>query len=664
MNKNRNVFTIGHYKSTGQVLGSGAFATVFKGLNIKTREIIAIKEVDYNKVTKNNEKVKKQLKAEINIMKNLQHENIVQLFFVKLHQSEYSPPFIYLVMEFCNFGDFSKYLKIFRKLDEKRTKYFMKQFASGLEYLRSKDIIHRDLKPQNLLLTKERGKNDYTLKIADFGFARSIDKSGLAETLCGSPLYMAPEILRLNSYSSKADLWSVGCIMYEMIFGEPPLNVKTQIELFEKVISNDKIVIPMTRKLSNSCRDLLSGLLKKNPEERISWEEFFNHPWFLEEDEEKVVNKKKIQEHKTSNNINNNNNNNKNNIKKKKKNIIEEDDDIKITININNIRPKEKDNDKQNIIIVGSSSSNNNKPEEKVVKKHTPDDIEKVVVPKSSPFKNKLLDKTVNINPTNNEKEENIDKIKIQEEEEEKKENTTNENNDQKEEKEEETEDLEINFFEKDMVFVNRGTPINVVKIKQNCNNNNDNSDDENQKIIEPIGVDEINILFNQVLTLSKFGDVHCNNREFDIGLSIYMKTLKALKDVWSLTKQYQDAAKKYKQHYEINYVESLNILEGHIRKKFEETLNKAGNLHSKNIHPYQNEIEINLKIYDYAKKLGKCGASEETKGNISSSAELYRFGLLLLEYLISFGSDLDDTSKLVIDDLITKFSERLNKVQ
>ena len=157
--------------------------------------------------------------------------------------------------------------------------------------------MHRDLKPQNLLLTNASSDiNSIVLKIADFGFARYIDPSGMAETLCGSPLYMAPEILRYEKYDAKADLWSVGCIMYEMLWGRPPYRAQNHIMLLKKIEATQlqfPTQIPivkmdgvgegkqaqLTVNVSENCKGLISGLLKKNPIERIGFEEFFLHPF-------------------------------------------------------------------------------------------------------------------------------------------------------------------------------------------------------------------------------------------------------------------------------------------------------------------------------------------------------------------------------------------------
>ncbi|RKO83686.1 kinase-like domain-containing protein, partial [Blyttiomyces helicus] len=169
---------------------------------------------------------------------------------------------IHLIMEYCSLGDLSNYIK--RKaglaggLNEFVLRHFLRQLASAIGFLRANSLIHRDLKPQNLLLcpapqddppiripsSSRSGSSSIIpalpiLKLADFGFARALPSQSLASTLCGSPLYMAPEILRGDRYDAKADLWSLGAILYEMITGRPPFRAKNHIDLLRKIDFGD-----------------------------------------------------------------------------------------------------------------------------------------------------------------------------------------------------------------------------------------------------------------------------------------------------------------------------------------------------------------------------------------------------------------------------------------
>ena len=258
------------YFCTKKLLGKGSFSKVYRGY-IQRMDPIAIKKIRIDKVKKN----MNYLESEIKIMRGLKHKNIVNLIDVIWEGNQ-----IYLVLEDCAGGDLKEFIssKGSRPMIEKYVQYYLKQLAEGLRYLRSKNIVHRDLKPQNLLLTK-----DYdVLKISDFGFAKVIGSEMLAETLCGSPLYMAPEIMNQDSttYTSKADLWSVGIIMYEMLFARYPYRrVSNVIDLMKK-IKKDPIEFPNSPSVSKECMHLIKNLLKKNPLKRIEWEGFFHHPWF------------------------------------------------------------------------------------------------------------------------------------------------------------------------------------------------------------------------------------------------------------------------------------------------------------------------------------------------------------------------------------------------
>ena len=278
--------------------------------------LVAIKSVNLAKL---NKKLKDNLYSEIEILKGLHHPHIVALI-----DCRESPTHIHLVMEYCELGDLSYFIKkrdkltdhpatrdMVRKypmpsaggLNEVVVRHFLKQLASAMEFLRDRNFIHRDVKPQNLLLLPSpqflAKFNDQPpamaanrgpivpmvglpslpmLKIADFGFARSLPSTSLAETLCGSPLYMAPEILRYEKYDAKADLWSVGTVLFEMITGRPPFRATNHVELLRKIEQQqDQIKFPKDAIVSPGLKEIIRALLKRTPVERIPFEDFFGH---------------------------------------------------------------------------------------------------------------------------------------------------------------------------------------------------------------------------------------------------------------------------------------------------------------------------------------------------------------------------------------------------
>ncbi|KAG6915940.1 hypothetical protein DXG01_009206 [Tephrocybe rancida] len=296
-------------------IGKGSFATVYKGYHEDTRQQVAIKTVKRDSLTA---KLFDNLQSEIQILKSLSHRHITRLIDIVRAERH-----IYLIMEYCGGGDLTNYIKKRGRvegleyvpstgtapqyyphprtggLDEIVVRSFLRQLARALKFLRHRNLIHRDIKPQNLLLcapSPEELARGHPLgvpilKVADFGFARSLPNAMMAETLCGSPLYMAPEILRYEKYDAKADLWSVGAVLFEMSVGKPPFRAQNHIELLKKIEHAKGIKFPDEDPASASAKNggggsedspvpadvkaLIRALLKRNPVERASFDDFF-----------------------------------------------------------------------------------------------------------------------------------------------------------------------------------------------------------------------------------------------------------------------------------------------------------------------------------------------------------------------------------------------------
>ena len=151
------------------------------------------------------------------------------------------------------------------------------QLAVALRYLRDHGVSHLDLKPSNLLLS---GTQPPLLKVADFGFAQHLAENATERGLRGSPLYMAPEILLKDHFDAKADIWSVGVILYEALFGKAPFSSPTLEDLIARIKEEKVVDIPSrTPPLSPDCRDFLARCLVRSPEKRISFLDFFDHPF-------------------------------------------------------------------------------------------------------------------------------------------------------------------------------------------------------------------------------------------------------------------------------------------------------------------------------------------------------------------------------------------------
>jgi len=272
---NSNTMDVGEYEfDQSRKIGTGSFATVYAGRLKADGMLVAVKAVEMRKL---NKKLRQNLQVEINIMREHTHPNLVKLHAVERAVDEQHA---YLVMEYCAGGDLAAFLKKRGgHVPESTARRFMKQIAKGIAYLQSHNLIHRDLKPHNLLLTKD--STAAVVKIADFGFARLIQPTTLADTMCGSPLYMAPEVLSSMKYDLKADLWSSGTILFQMISGKPPYHGDNYIHLLEN-IKKKKWSIPesFANTISDECKDLLARLLQKDPTIRISADECLVHPFF------------------------------------------------------------------------------------------------------------------------------------------------------------------------------------------------------------------------------------------------------------------------------------------------------------------------------------------------------------------------------------------------
>ncbi|XP_043527661.1 serine/threonine-protein kinase ULK3 isoform X1 [Frieseomelitta varia] len=248
-------------------IGSGSYATVYKAFKKDgRREVVAIKLVDKSSLSKS---AVDNIVTEIYLLKILRHENIVEMrdFF-------WDEGHIYIVMEYCDGGDLSSFIKRRHKLPEKVCRRFLQQLALALRYLRNNNVCHMDLKPQNLLLAR---RPQLTLKVGDFGFAQYLSNSEQKFAIRGSPLYMAPEILLKHKYDARVDLWSVGVIMYECLFGKAPYSSGSFQELAEKIKDCRPIELPKGSHVSPECKDLLMSLLRHDPRERITFDEFFAH---------------------------------------------------------------------------------------------------------------------------------------------------------------------------------------------------------------------------------------------------------------------------------------------------------------------------------------------------------------------------------------------------
>ncbi|VFR00455.1 unnamed protein product [Cuscuta campestris] len=252
----------------GKLLGCGAFAKVYHARDIRSGQSVAIKVINKKKIS--GATMIGNIKREISVMRRLHNPHIVKLFEVLATKTK-----IYFVMEFVKGGELFAKVAKGRFSEDLGRKYF-RQLISALGYCHSRGIFHRDLKPENLLLN-ENGD----LKISDFGLSAVSDQvrqDGMLHTLCGTPAYVAPEILTKKGYDgAKADVWSCGVVLYVLTAGYLPFNDPNLMVMYKKIYKGE---FRCPRWMSPDLKRLLSRLLDTNPATRITIDEITEDPWF------------------------------------------------------------------------------------------------------------------------------------------------------------------------------------------------------------------------------------------------------------------------------------------------------------------------------------------------------------------------------------------------
>uniref|UniRef100_A0A8C0VWN5 non-specific serine/threonine protein kinase n=1 Tax=Castor canadensis TaxID=51338 RepID=A0A8C0VWN5_CASCN len=246
-----------------EMIGEGSFGRVYKGRKKYSAQVVALKFIP--KLGRS-EKELRNLQREIEIMRGLRHPNIVHMLDSFETEKE-----VVVVTDYAE-GELFQILEDDGKLPEDQVQAIAAQLVSALYYLHSHRILHRDMKPQNILLAKDGG-----IKLCDFGFARAMSTNTMVLTsIKGTPLYMSPELVEERPYDHTADLWSVGCILYELAVGTPPFYTTSIFQLVSLILK-DPVRWPST--ISPCFKNFLQGLLIKDPRQRLSWPDLLHHPF-------------------------------------------------------------------------------------------------------------------------------------------------------------------------------------------------------------------------------------------------------------------------------------------------------------------------------------------------------------------------------------------------
>jgi len=258
-------------------IGEGSFAVVWLGEHILTKRSVAIKVV--RPVDNDIKSFQTKMVREIELCKKVDHPFIASLFDVIQE-----PLCSSLVMEYSENGNLLEYVNNKGALSEQQARKYFSQIVCAVEYLHADcHIVHRDLKAENILL--DRHSN---IKLIDFGLSKGFtDDEPYLDTACGSPAYAPPEMIIGKKYSKAVDIWSLGVMLYAMVVGRLPFDDQSLKRVLKKIVYT-QLEIPIT--LSAQLIDLLSKLLEKNPESRITIEKIKEHPWFSQSEYNSIVN--------------------------------------------------------------------------------------------------------------------------------------------------------------------------------------------------------------------------------------------------------------------------------------------------------------------------------------------------------------------------------------
>ncbi len=255
------------YREGEKFIGKGGFGEVWKVIHKQTNKTYVIKVID--KISIFEQKLVDQMNREIEMMYKLNHPHVMKL----VNHFEDNEKF-YMIMPYAGKGQLYSLLRRQVRFDQRTAAQYMRETIEAVRYLHSfsPKIIHRDIKPENLLLD-----DNYRVKLSDFGWANYQDENQLRKTFCGTPEYLSPEMIRKTGHNYLVDIWTLGVLLFELLAGYAPFTGANQSELF---INIKKLKINWPIDFPPLAKNLVSKILKLNPNERLTIQEISNHPWF------------------------------------------------------------------------------------------------------------------------------------------------------------------------------------------------------------------------------------------------------------------------------------------------------------------------------------------------------------------------------------------------
>ncbi|XP_077486578.1 aurora kinase C-like [Amblyomma americanum] len=257
----------------GRPLGNGQYGSVYLARKKKTKFVVALKVMFKSKLAKYS--MENQLRREIEIQSHLRHPNILCLYNWFHDETR-----IYLILEYAPQGELYHRLRLARRFTDQQAATYVYQLCQALKCCHSLKVIHRDIKPENLLL----GLNG-EIKLADFGWSLHAPTSRRV-TLCGTPVYLPPEMVEQCAYDEKVDHWCLGILIYEFLVGKPPFNGNTMEKISEEILRGQ---VQFPDHVGADARDVIGKLLQRRAKDRISLDEVLAHPWVTKNADTTVV---------------------------------------------------------------------------------------------------------------------------------------------------------------------------------------------------------------------------------------------------------------------------------------------------------------------------------------------------------------------------------------